>query len=256
MSENAISRLDTTVQRALGGDKAALAALFLELRPVLLRAARWQLRGRQPGGRRPSDLAQEACVLALRGLAKFRGHTANELRTWLQQILRNAITQALRRSGAAKRSDQVTGPLGTEPGSSTPLPTTSALVAGRQGFRQIIAAMAKLPERQRQAIYLRLLREHSLAEISVTLGESEQAVASLIKRGLSRLRTQLLPAAPRLRRIGATRLDEAMLSYLRHADLGMRPPLTSLIAEYPDCAATLAPLITWLDETQAALADQ
>lgn len=254
MNENAVNRLDTTVQQALGGDKAALAALFLELRPVLLRAARWQLRGRQPGGRRPSDLAQETCVLALRGFAKFRGQTGKELRTWLQQILRNAITQALRRSGATKRSDQATDPLAAEVRSSAP--TTSALVAGRQGFRQIIAAMAKLPERQRQAIYLRLLREHSLTEISITLGESEQAVASLIKRGLSRLRTQLLPAAARLRRVGATRLDEAMLSYLRHADHGTRPPLPALIAEYPDCADTLAPLITWLDETQAALTDK
>ena len=61
-------------------------------------------------------------MLALRGFAQFRGQTGRELRTWLQQILRNAIIQALRRSGAAKRSDQVTGPLGTEPGSSTPLP--------------------------------------------------------------------------------------------------------------------------------------
>lgn len=252
MEENAVNRLDATVQQALAGDQRALAVLFLELRPVLLRAARWQLRGRQPGGRRPSDLAQEACVLALRGFAKFRGQTAKELRTWLQQILRNAITQALRRSTATKRSDQATDPLAAELRSSAP--TASVLVAGRQGFRRIIVAMAKLPERQRQAIYLRLLREHSLSEISAILGESEQSVASLIKRGLSRLRTQLLPAAPRLRRIGATRLDEAVLSYLRHADLGTRPPLASLFAEYPDCAATLAPLLTWLDETQAALA--
>lgn len=256
MKEDAVSRLDTTVQRALAGDKEALAVLFFELRPVLLRTARWHLRGRQPGGRRPSDLAQEACVLALRGFANFRGQTGKELRAWLQQILRNAITQALRRSGAAKRSDQATDPLAGELGRSTPLPTTSELVAGRQGFRRIIAAMAKLPERQRQAIYLRLLREHSLAEISAALDESEQAVASLIKRGLSRLRTQLLPAAPRLRRVGATRLDEAVLSYLRHADLGTPPPLTSLCAEYPDCAATLVPLLAWLDETQAALTDQ
>ena len=254
MNDNTVDRLDTTVKQAVEGDRAALAALFLELRPVLLRAARSHLRGRQPCGRRPSDLAQEACVLALRGFAQFRGQTGRELRTWLQQILRNAIIQALRRSGAAKRSDQATDPLAAEPRS--PAPTTSALVAGRQGFRRIIAAMAKLPERQRQAIYLRLLREHSLAEISAALDESEQAVASLIKRGLSRLRTQLLPAAPRLRRVGATRLDEAVLSYLRHADLGTPPPLTSLCAEYPDCAATLVPLLAWLDETQAALTDQ
>lgn len=254
MNENTVNRLDATVKQALGGDRAALAALFLELRPVLLRAARSHLRGRQPGGRRPSDLAQEACVLALRGFAQFRGQTGIELRTWLQQILRNAIIQALRRSGATKRSDQATDPLAAEPRSSAP--TASALIAGRQGFRRIIAAMAKLPERQRQAIYLRLLREHSLTEISAELGESEQAVASLIKRGLSRLRTQLLPAAARLRRVGSTRLDEAVLSYLRNSDLGTRPPLRTFVAEYPDCAATLAPLITWLDETQAALTDR
>ena len=70
--------------------------------------------------------------------------------------MRNAIIQALRRSGATKRSDRATDPLVAELRSSAP--TASALVSGRQGFRRIIAAMAKLPERQRQAIYLRLLR--------------------------------------------------------------------------------------------------
>lgn len=252
MHGKAVNPLDDTVRQALGGDQAALAALFRSLRPVLLRAARFYLRGRQPGGRRPSDLAQEACVLALRGFVEFRGQTAIELRTWLQQILRNAITQALRQSGAAKRSDQATDSLAAEVRS--PAPTPSALVAGRQGFRRIIAAMAKLPERQRQAIYLRLVREHSLAEISAILLDSEQAVASLIKRGLSRLRTLLTPQAPRLRRTGVTRLDEALLGYLRQADLGARPPLGAFVATYPDCAATLVPLCTWLDEIKAALA--
>lgn len=54
-------------------------------------------------------------------------------------------------------------------------------------------ALARLPADNRRALVLRHFEGASLAEISVELGRTPQAVAGLLKRGLAQLR-DLLPA--------------------------------------------------------------
>jgi RNA polymerase sigma-70 factor (ECF subfamily) len=56
---------------------------------------------------------------------------------------------------------------------------------------QLSAALAKLPEAQREALMLRHFRGRSLAQIAQDLGRSHAAVAGLMKRGLQQLRTEL-----------------------------------------------------------------
>jgi len=55
----------------------------------------------------------------------------------------------------------------------------------RDGLRR---AIGRLPERQRQAVVLTLLDHHSLSEAARRLGVTAQAVHSLRKRGLERLK--------------------------------------------------------------------
>lgn len=55
----------------------------------------------------------------------------------------------------------------------------------RDGLRR---AIGRLPERQRQAVVLTLLDNHSLSEAARRLGVTAQAVHSLRKRGLERLK--------------------------------------------------------------------
>src|SRR5579864_1507225 len=50
-----------------------------------------------------SDLVQEALLRAHRGLADFRGDNEAALLKWLEQILANVLTDAVRREHADKR---------------------------------------------------------------------------------------------------------------------------------------------------------
>jgi RNA polymerase sigma-70 factor (ECF subfamily) len=239
--------------RAQGGDRAALEQLFALLRPMLLRRAQRTLGARNAIGARPSDLVQETCVLALRGLAGFRGQTAAELRMWMLQILHNSTRQAVRHGRAGKRNEQLDSQLPAD--LCSPAASPSAVVAGRQGYRRIVAAVSRLPARQRQAIYLRLLQERTLAEISLESGAPESAVASLIKRGLDRLRRELLPAATKQRAASAAQVDAGLLEYLRLCDLGSRPARAPFLQQHAPAAAALAPLLDWMDAVCAQLAD-
>ena len=56
---------------------------------------------------------------------------------------------------------------------------------------QLSAALAKLPDAQREALLMRHIHGHSLANIAQHLGRSHAAVAGLLKRGLQQLRSQL-----------------------------------------------------------------
>ena len=56
---------------------------------------------------------------------------------------------------------------------------------------ELAAALAGLPEPQREALVLRYCQGLSLLEISAKLGRSRAAVASLLRRGLGHLRELL-----------------------------------------------------------------
>jgi RNA polymerase sigma-70 factor (ECF subfamily) len=59
-----------------------------------------------------------------------------------------------------------------------------------RGIR-LAAALAELPEAQREALTMNHLEGHPLEEVASQLGRSRDAVAGLIKRGLRQLRDRL-----------------------------------------------------------------
>jgi len=235
-------------------DVEALGALLQRWRPWLLGRVRRDLGASRPAGRRPSDLVQDACVLALRFVADFRGESRQELRGWLTAILHTALAQVRKYSRADRRADERTTPLHEEASISSP--RLSQLVSNRQGYREVVAAIARLQKRQRDALYWRLLEERSLAEIAERLGDTEQVAASLIKRGLSSLRIRLVPDTPKTRRGSAARIDAALIEYLRLCDRGQTPKRDDFLRQHSDCAASLAPLIDWLQEVGLRISDQ
>ena len=56
---------------------------------------------------------------------------------------------------------------------------------------RLAAALAKLPDDQREAVRLRHLEGCTLAELAERFNRSEDAVAALLKRGLENLRKRL-----------------------------------------------------------------
>jgi RNA polymerase sigma-70 factor, ECF subfamily len=136
------------------------------------------------------EVAQDAFVKAWYGLGRFR--PGAEFRPWLLRIVaneaRNRRRSTGRRAGYALRfaTDRAAAP-----GEAAPSPEAAVLVA--EARRSLVAALATLPHRLRDAVACRHLLGLSEAETAEVLGVPRGTVKSRTARGLARL-TQLMEA--------------------------------------------------------------
>jgi RNA polymerase sigma-70 factor (ECF subfamily) len=178
------------------GDGPALE----RFREYLLLLARLQLGDTSRGQLDPSDVVQQTLLEAHRKREQFRGHSSAEMAAWLRQMLAYGLADALRALHRAKRD------VGRERSLEAALEESSArieswLVAEQSSPSQqaeaneravrLAAALATLPQMQREALILRHCQGLPLADISRLLGRTPPAVAGLLKRGLRQLRQQL-----------------------------------------------------------------
>ncbi|HKI33190.1 MAG TPA: sigma-70 family RNA polymerase sigma factor [Gemmataceae bacterium] len=178
-------------------------AALERFRHYLLLLARHQL-GRQARGKlEPSDVVQQTLLEAHRKRQQFRGTTDAERAAWLRQILAFNLADALRHFGRDKRDaarersleqelEQSSMRLGSWLAADQASPSADA-VRHEEAVR-VAAALAQLPEANREAVVLRYYEGLSLDEISDRLGRTPPAVAGLLKRGLKQLRETLRDA--------------------------------------------------------------
>jgi RNA polymerase sigma-70 factor (ECF subfamily) len=148
----------------------------------------------------PSDLVQQALLKAHQARAQFRGQSSGEMAAWLRQILAHTLADLARDFGRDRRD------MGRERSLEATLDESSArleawLVASgmapadqadrNEQLLQLADALAALPEPQRQAVLLRYYEGRPLEEIGERLQRTRAGVASLLRRGLDRLRKQL-----------------------------------------------------------------
>ena len=147
-----------------------------------------------------SDVVQETLLEAYLALRDFQGHSEAEFVTWLSRILNRNLADAGRRFRRGARDVARERPLaaaseGSPSHSGAALgaeqPSPSQQVVANESLLRLVAALAQLPEDQRQALSLKHFQGWSAQAISRHLGRTEAAVAGLLRRGLQRLR-QLL----------------------------------------------------------------
>jgi RNA polymerase sigma-70 factor (ECF subfamily) len=168
-------------------------------RPYLLLLARMRLDPRLRGKLDASDVVQQTLLEAHQARDQFRG-TEHEEAAWLRQILARNLANAVRDLMRDKRdvrreqsleaaieesSRRLDGWLAAEQSS----PSERA-ERHEQGVR-LAAALAELPEAQREALTLHHLEGRPLEEVARLVGRSREAVAGLIKRALRQLRERL-----------------------------------------------------------------
>lgn len=135
------------------------------------------------------DIAQEAFVRAYGALARFRGEC--RFGTWLRQIALNLA----RSRGRSRRLE----PLGGADLDAFPAPVGAASAAcgtpegavDPLGRRRIEEAIARLPERQRLALILKIYEDMTHAEAARMLGCTAGTVKTNLFHALRRLRRAL-----------------------------------------------------------------
>lgn len=161
------------------GDAAAARALTLRLTPRVLGQAFRRLGDRAEA----EDVTQEALLRLWRFAPAYRPDEA-KVSTWLYRVVANLCTDRLRRRKPALDLDSVPEP---EDGRA------SAAEALQERHRQaaLRAALAELPERQREAVVLRHLDGLGNQEIAEIMDISARAVESLTARGKRALAASL-----------------------------------------------------------------
>ncbi len=132
--------------------------------------------------RAAEETAQDAFVRLYGALDSFRGDS--RLSTWLHRVTVNLCRDEQRRAQRAERFVELDV---AEPRLVVVSGDEAGELERAESSARVEAALARIPEAQREAIVLRYLGELSYAEIAEATGVSANTVASRVYRGLERL---------------------------------------------------------------------
>lgn len=167
------------VERARRGDAGAMDALVERHHGAVYRMALVLLSDPDQA----ADVTQETFLRAIRALSGYRGDAA--FRTWLLAIAANEARGAMRK-GARRREEPLDH--------AAPLPDGvdgEGAVMQRLQVERIRELLPGLPDKQRQAVLLRVFDGLSFREVGEAIGSSEGAARVNYFHGIGRLRAML-----------------------------------------------------------------
>ena len=147
-----------------------------------------------------SDVVSEAWLNAFENQERIDGLPENERRAYLCAVLANKLSEMIRHEQTKSRDPAREQSLDrelTESGSRLAawLPGREAdpaeQFAGRERQARVVGAIARLPDREREALILQRYHGWKLKDIAAHLGCTTTAVAGLHARALDRLRILL-----------------------------------------------------------------
>jgi RNA polymerase sigma-70 factor (ECF subfamily) len=138
----------------------------------------------------PSDLVQQALLRAHCGVGEFRGKSEYELRVWLKSILRNVISNEVRRIRTVKRGADRRTELRLDGVPDSSESTLTALL--RAETRDLLErALDQLRPEQAAVIRLRAFHGMTISEIATKLSRSEAAIQKVWSRSVETLEREL-----------------------------------------------------------------
>jgi RNA polymerase sigma factor (sigma-70 family) len=170
------------VERAKRGDVHAYELLVKRYQPIAFRVA-YVLAGSAEDA---EEAAQDGFIKAYRALDRFR--PGAPWRPWLLRIVGNEARN--RRRASTRHAELVLRAAREVPsGEAAPSPEGVALASAER--TTLLAALARLRERDRRVLACRYLLDLSEGEIAAVLGCRRGTVKSRLSRALARLRTEL-----------------------------------------------------------------
>ena len=172
--------MSSQIAAAASGDRKAAEALCRELLPRVRNLVRYLVRG----DARVDDIAQEAMIAVLRGLATFRGEGTFD--SWVDRVVARSTFATLRRLRAE-----------TQPGAEDVAERERDPVEASpyESRRELAAALDRLPQDQRQALVLHVSVGMTVPEIAEAVAAPFETVRSRLRLAKAALRDTLKGAA-------------------------------------------------------------
>jgi RNA polymerase sigma-70 factor, ECF subfamily len=164
---------------AEAGAEPGIAALVRDHSGLLYRVALSVLRNPAEA----EDVVQDVFVRVLQRQRELGGII--EIKPWLVRIAWNLALDRRRRVRPDQMDEMFAAGL-----VSADQPVDQALAEAGQ-IQRVLAAMDRLPKKERQALLLSAMEELSTAEIAAVLDRSESSVRSLLFRARAHLRERL-----------------------------------------------------------------
>lgn len=199
-SENEPQNFRELVNRVIGGDREALAELFLFYRPRLWRVVHFRLHPRLQGRVDADDVLQDAWLKAESRIRYFLSDASRSAFIWFRMITTQALIELHRRHlGADKRSANRERSINAKWDSESTstclsfhllanLTSPSSAVMRAEQSRQLDTALQSLSELDREILALRHFEELTNHEAALVLGLTEQAASARYVRALQRLK--------------------------------------------------------------------
>jgi len=178
------------VERAKGGERAALKALLEEVSPTV---GQWAL-AHTGNADDAADLVQEVLVLLVRKLPAFRGES--RFLTWLFMVTRNQAVETHRsRERQEKKMERYHAHL-APPASETAGPERQ--VDGGKIKELLAAFLQELPQRQREVFQMADLQGLTSPEIGEILGVEPGTIRAALFKARRTLRERILATHPEI----------------------------------------------------------
>ncbi|WP_426755896.1 sigma-70 family RNA polymerase sigma factor [Myxococcus sp. Y35] len=250
--------VEELIRQAKEGDSDALEELLTRFQDVIQAHAKQHGKPYGPGGTRPSDISQLASLRVLQKFSTFQGQTEGELRTWLKRVVISQAVQVARHATSQKRDESGAVPFDSDEAQEAPALQRSpsqAVSQQQEALRLIRSIYSELSGSQSDAVKSYYLNGLSLRDIALRMGKSEDAVASLMQRGVGTLKQRLQDECAAGNGdedvVKQSRLDSAFLAYLRRLAAETDVDPVAFAAGYPDCAPELEGLLLWAGRLQA-----
>jgi RNA polymerase sigma-70 factor (ECF subfamily) len=173
-----IDSFTDTLAAAQDGDEHAVAILWRELNPRLLR----YLRGRGRDRDVADDVASETWIAVARGLPQFEGNEI-EFRAWVFTIARNRLIDTQRRAQRLPTPIADPASFSSQPAPDDPARDTLDTLDTDAALR----VLARLVPDQAEVLLLRILAGLDVQRVAEIVGKRPGTVRVLQHRGLRRL---------------------------------------------------------------------
>ncbi|MGC0365188.1 RNA polymerase sigma-70 factor (ECF subfamily) [Rhodococcus sp. 27YEA15] len=185
---NTSDELDSAVASAAQGDRAALAFVLENIRPMVVRYCRGRVGAAERGHLSADDVAQEVCLAVMTALPRYQDQ-GRPFMAFVYGIAAHKVADAHRNSARNKSEpvSEVPDVIALDDG-----PEQRALDS--ESGRQMQALLATLPEKHREILILRLVVGLSAEETAAAVGSTAGAVRVAQHRAIAKLKKEVMKA--------------------------------------------------------------